>query len=266
MPVEKIISRKLLNEPPDPLRASMNEDALMELATSIRKRGLLQPLLVVPDGDRYEIVDGHRRYIASGMAGLVDVPCRVFYDAEDDKFEIMLDGTQLHEKATPAEEGVLFLELCEKRGWSIEQVCDRFRRSEQYVNERVDLIRIDPAICEAVQQQAIPFAVAKELLKCGDPKHRAYLLELAKTHGSTARTAKYQVYQWKAEQDLAAGRTPAHVAVDSLPSEPVAQPRCIFCGRDDDIANIQQLPVHWYHKRDLVRLLEQVGLKAEQQA
>ncbi len=263
MPAEKIVPRGLLNEPPDPLRASMDEPALADLATSIRKHGLLQPLLVVPDGDRYEIVDGHRRFIASGMAGLTAVPCRVFENAEDAKFEIMLDATQLHEKATPAEEGLLFLELCEKREWSIAQVCQRFRRSEQYVNERVDLVRIDPDICQAVAQAEITFAVAKELLKCSDPNWRAYLLEMAKTHGSTARTVKYQVYQWKTEQDLAAGRTPAHVSVESVSSEPVRQPACLFCGRDDDSANMKQIPVHWYHVKDLTRLLEQVGLKVE---
>lgn len=76
----------LLDPPEDASRSEMDDAKLAELADDIRQRGVIQHLIVYPEGDRYRIRAGHRRSIAAKLAGLVVVPCDVYpsRDAADD--------------------------------------------------------------------------------------------------------------------------------------------------------------------------------------
>src|SRR5437899_3338105 len=115
--VETILIRRVqILEPPQPLRMSMNEQALGELSDSLKRHGLLHPLIVVPAwsdeeanvqrvttwgegaemqaGPLYEIVDGHRRWVAAGIAGLEQLECKVYKDLSEAKYGVMLDASR----------------------------------------------------------------------------------------------------------------------------------------------------------------------------
>src|SRR5216684_695620 len=117
------INLDLLLEPPLTARMSMDEEKLHELEESIKRLGVLQDLAVVPSNGKYEIVFGHRRFIAARLAGLVKVPCKVYENADDAKYEMMLAENGFREEVTAAEEGAFFLDLAEKHGWSEPQIC-----------------------------------------------------------------------------------------------------------------------------------------------
>src|SRR5713101_1800778 len=140
------INLDLLLEPPLTLRMTMDDEKLHDLAESIKLYGVLQNLVVVPASDlpaefagallvtestvspldavRYEIVAGHRRYLAARLAGLVTVPCKIYEKLEDGKYAVMLAENGFREEVTAAEEGVFFLELAEKQGRSEPQLCN----------------------------------------------------------------------------------------------------------------------------------------------
>ena len=84
---------ELIDQPKSPLRGRIDAAGLEELADSIRAKGVLQPLLVKQVGDRFEVVAGHRRFLASTAAGLSCVPCVVLAAQEADA-EL---ATMLHE-------------------------------------------------------------------------------------------------------------------------------------------------------------------------
>lgn len=282
MPQHLIIKRDLLLEPPMPLRAMMGEQQMDELVASIRTLGILEPLLVTPSFWRtadgvlhatdplaasgvgsertYEIIDGHRRYLASGMAGLSEVPCIVFDDVADTKLQIMVDATMVREDVTAAEEGLLFLQLCEQHGWSIDQLCDKFKRSEGYINQRVMLVRGDPKIAESVARREITFGVARILLQCKDEDHRRYLLDMARTHGSNTRTVELWLTQWKQQQAI---QSNGGATVQLPPSEPIPAPeppRCLWCTRDDNPEDMVPILVHRWHVTDLLAWLQRTGV------
>lgn len=282
MPRLVTIQRNQLIEPPHPIRVAMDATKLEELAASIRRYGIVLPLAVTPNGaDRgaegdtasgkrgvasdaaptlYEIIDGHRRYVAAGIAGLAEIPCNVFDSVEDAKFGIMLDTNICREDITAAEEGIQFLQIAELRGWGIDKLCAFFGKGEDYINARVALVEKFPDVVPAVTERRITWAQAKAVMRCPDPKWRAYMLEQAETHGASVRTLTYLVDQWKSQQNIDAGAPAVHTPAHAVEVVPVANPKCLWCTRDDDPSNIVQLPVHSYHRRDLESFLDRTGV------
>lgn len=282
MPEHKILPRSLLLEPPLPLRAAMDQAKLDELIASIKTLGILEPLLVTPrlvDADTYtqvvakvlpniddsprqvyEIIDGHRRYIAAGVCGLTEVPCIIFDNVEETKLQIMVDATMVREDVTAAEEGLLYLQLCELHGWSIDQLCKRFSRSAGYINDRVYLVRGDPKVAEAVARREISFGVARILLKCKDAPHRAYLLDMARTHGCNTRTVELWVTQWKQNEAIqnngGAPAPPQPMPVFEAPPPP----RCLWCTHEDNPEDMVPVMLHRWHVRDLTEWLLRTGI------
>lgn len=278
----KIIPRAQLMEPPQPLRMGMDEQALGELADSLKRHGQLFPLIVIPahvyesNGvaalpgggvevpailkTQYEIVDGHRRYIAAGIAGLEQMECKIFATLEDAKFGVMLDANMMREDVTPAEEGVQFLELAEKRGWSMPQLMRYFGRSEAYINERCKLVSEFPDVMQVVAARSINWTQAKAVMRCPDKNWRAYMLDQAVTHGASSRTIVSLVDQWKTMQLAREGQPATHTPEHAVIQAHAELPKCVWCGRDDDPQNMVHIPAHSYHVRDLREFLARVGV------
>lgn len=284
MPESKTIPRELLLEPPVPMRAQMDEQALNELAASMGLLGVLFPLLVIPRNvirteageyvecddpakvptgrQCYEIVDGHRRYLAAGIARIDELPCRVFENADDAKFAMMAHANIMREDVTPAEEGLQFLQLAEKCGWGIEQLMQTFKCSENYINDRVALVQGDPEVCRAVATRQIVFGVAKALLKCKEDAHRRYLLQLCITHGANVRTAETYVQQWKQQAAMQGDGEQVHITV--APAMPFTPPEelCLWCCKGTYPEHFERVVIHRWHLDDLLSLLKQVGIHA----
>lgn len=282
MPETRIIPRAQLLEPPQPIRMGMDEQALGDLADSLKRHGLLHPIIVVPahvyadNGEpadiaaprqtgsairwQWEIVDGHRRFIAAGIAGLDELECKVYDTLEDAKFGVMLDANMMRQDLTPAEEGVQFLELADSRGWSMPQMMRYFGRSEAYINERVTLVKQFPDVFKVVAAREINWTQAKAVMRCPDPNWRAYMLDQAVTHGASARTIVNLVDQWKTMQLAKQSQPPVHTPEHTVIAAQAEKPRCTWCRRDDDQQNLITLPVHSYHVRDLHEFLQRTGI------
>ncbi len=285
MPKYREIPIELIDEPELPARSQMDTHQLDELADSIKKHGVLEPLLVVmlhtdalgitPPGDgvnmelfikaggRFEVAAGHRRYLAARMAALTVLPCMVYQPGEIRAEAVKLEENICREDLTAAEQGWFILELVEKHGVSLDELCRRLRRSEAWVQERVDLVEKDAEIAKAVAHKQVNFSVAKELLKCPDEQHRRYLLSLAVEHGSTARTIQFQVAQWKAAQAPPLPVAAAASAVGTSEPPPVLVEHCIFCGLADDPQNLIQKRMHFYHWRPIKKYLEDNGIEVK---
>jgi ParB family transcriptional regulator, chromosome partitioning protein len=285
MPSYETLPRGRILPPTNPMRVGMDEGKLAELAESIRLRGILFPLLVTPatyehargsgaiadtavpevysQNPCYEIIDGHRRWVASGMVGLADLPVRIFDNVEECRYAIMLEATSCHEDFSPYEEGVQFLELAEKYSWNMDQLTRHFGKSEAYINERVRLIQGFPDVSELVRERKITWAQARIIMKVPRPERRAYLLEQAGTHGASTRNLTVMVDQWRSEDQLAAGGPKLHTPEHGQPIVHVVEQRCLWCDRADDQANMIQTPMHSYHHRDLVAFLRDSGVNRQ---
>jgi ParB family chromosome partitioning protein len=251
MPEYKYIPIEQLVEPPNPIRATMDEHGLFSLCESIKEIGVLQPLLVVRVDAMYEIVAGHRRYKACIMANLNAVPCLVFADAEIARHAAMLQENTEREDITPAEEAIFFAELIERYDYTEEQLLKAVKKSASYVYARLDLLRGNQEVFTALREKRINMAVATQLNRCKDEKHTSYLLTLAIQGGATAAT----VAKWVSDHQVPRGEeaaTSATVAggVIPCPAPGPLERQCFLCRRSHQQLNLLPVWVHDWELRD----------------
>jgi len=234
-------------------RASIEEGPLEELAASIRLVGVLHPLIVVPNGGVFEIVDGHRRYLAAQRASLLRVPCAIYPEEGIAKEAAKLHSNLFREDLTAADEAYYFAELIEKYDLTEAALCQMVRRPTEYIYARLDLLKGDPEVLAAVTQRKLTFSAAKELNKCGDETHRRYLLKQAIDAGASARVVQSWVQQWRLS--LVPAPQPGESPESPLPAAapPVDPLTCFFCGGNRDPYNLRVIYVHTWELEAMQR-------------
>lgn len=155
MPAFQMIPLALLRESPDNPRKRFDPAALEKLAENIREHGILNPLLVRPAGDAFEIGAGHRRFRAGTMAGLEAAPCIV--RAMDDVafLELLVVENGQREDVHPIEEAEGYDALMKRGGYDAAAIAAKVGRSLSYVYQRLKLLDLAPAIRKAFVEEKI---------------------------------------------------------------------------------------------------------------
>jgi len=145
---------------PDQPRRHFDEEALNDLAESIRTRGLLQPIVVCRAGDGFELLAGERRFRASQRAGLDRLPALI--RDGDAKLEIALIENLQREDLTPLEEAEGLALLIERHGYTHREVADLLGKSRPYVSNTLALNRLPDSVKSDLHTEGR--AVSRELL------------------------------------------------------------------------------------------------------
>jgi len=146
-------------------RTKMDQQALAELAASIRSQGLMQPLLVRPvDRDRYELVAGERRWRAAQMAGLDEVPVLVREVPDDAALAMSLIENIQRENLNPIEEAAGLQRLVDEFRMTHEQVADAIGRSRSATTNLLRLLRLAKPVQEMLMEGALEMGHARALL------------------------------------------------------------------------------------------------------
>lgn len=132
-------------------RKNFDEDALQELADSIKQFGLLQPILVQDRKDYYEIIAGERRWRAAKLAGLKEVPVIIKNYTDREIVEISLIENIQREDLNPIEEALAYKRLLEEFGLKQDEVAERVSKSRTTVTNSMRLLKL----CNGVQQMII---------------------------------------------------------------------------------------------------------------
>ena len=143
-------------------RRRFDEQALAELADSIRQHGILQPLVVQPDGDGYTLIAGERRHRAAKLAGRSEVPVTL-RGPDERAIELAVDENLHRRDLDPVEEAHAFQAILQSGKLTKKALAERVSKSAQYVNERLRLLDLPAAIQEHVATGAIPVRLAKPL-------------------------------------------------------------------------------------------------------
>lgn len=188
-------------EPAHQLRERIAPEALGSLADSIASQGLHQPIgLRGPDAlGRWEIVYGHRRYLACKLLGHATIAARKFPPDFDPLLAAVSEN--LHrEQLNPMEEAFavkLFLE----RGHSRAETARLFRRKPAWVEQRIALLDIAADLQDAIREHGLPLAVADELADIDHEPYRKQLVHEALAHGASAATAAVWRQHYLADRD-----------------------------------------------------------------
>jgi ParB family chromosome partitioning protein len=163
---------------PEQPRLVFEQEALNELAASIREHGVLQPILVRPLGpNTYQIVAGERRWRASRQAGLDTIPALIEEIDDDTALEIAIIENLQREDLTPLDEAAMYDRMVHEHGYSIRKLADKLGKDKGYLENRLRLADAPPEIRELVSLRKDSLSHAYELMKVEDPKKRRRLAE-----------------------------------------------------------------------------------------
>ena len=158
LPIESLV--------PNPYqpRRMFAAETLEELAESIRASGVLQPIVVRPRGDHYEIVVGERRWRAARQAGLARIPAIVREASDAEALELALVENILREDLNPLEEAQGYQRLLGEFGWTQEDLARRIGKDRSSVANALRLLRLPDIIQEDLRQGRLTMGHARALL------------------------------------------------------------------------------------------------------
>lgn len=155
-------------------RKHFDEASLAELADSIRQQGVLQPIGVRPidESGKFEIVFGERRYRASLMAEMTEIPA-VILNVSDEVAEEMAVTENLQRKdVTPIEEANAYQKLIESGRHDIQSLSVQFGKNETYIRTRLKFTALIPEIAELLEKDELTISVASEICRYGEDIQR----------------------------------------------------------------------------------------------
>ena len=169
--MEKIVYIAIDKLNPHPQNPRKDLGDLTELAASIKEKGVMQNLTVVPDGDAYTVVIGHRRHAAAKLAGLTELPCVVADLDEQEQLETMLLENMQRSDLTVYEQAQGF-QLMLDMGSTVDEIAKKTGFSKTTVNRRVKMAELDQKILKEVSGRQLSLGDFDELAKIKDVKER----------------------------------------------------------------------------------------------
>lgn len=164
---------------PDQPRMTFDEDALNDLAASIREHGVLQPVLVRPTAEhhRFQLVAGERRWRAARAAGLTEIPALIEQLDDETALEIGIIENLQREDLSPLEEAMIYDRMTHDHGYSVRKLAQKLGKDKGYIENRLRLAGAPTEIKQLVSLRKDTLSHAYELLKVEDPKKRRRLAE-----------------------------------------------------------------------------------------
>jgi ParB family transcriptional regulator, chromosome partitioning protein len=171
-------------------REQFDEETLSRLADSIREVGLLQPVLVRPADDGYELIAGERRWRAARRAGMQSIPALVRATDEASTLEHALVENLQREGLNALEEAAAYQQLIEDFDLTHEQVAARVGRSRATITNTLRLLQLPPAIQRLLREGQLSMGHARALLSTPDRAFQEHLAKRAVSEGLSVRAVE----------------------------------------------------------------------------
>jgi len=172
-------------------RRTFDEDALEELAESIRQVGLLQPVVVRAAGpDRYELIMGERRWRASERAGLTEIGAIVKQTQDNDLLRDALIENLHRQQLDPLEEAAAYQQLLDDFGATHEELARKVGRSGPHISNTLRLLNLPPAVQKRVAAGVLSAGHARALLSVENPEAQERLASRIVAEGLSVRAVE----------------------------------------------------------------------------
>jgi ParB family transcriptional regulator, chromosome partitioning protein len=219
----------LIDDPERPMRTDISPESVADLVASIKQVGIIEPLVVIQRGDRYEVVAGHRRVTAAEIAGLHMVPCHVV-EGTQEQVEMMKIHENLYRvDVNPYDEAQHYARLIKDMKLSPTKIARFTNRSDNYVRDRLRILDFDPILQEALQNGKLNLTVALELHRIPDAAKLREMIGYAVGHGVTGAVAKKWVDEQLPQNQALPGLPP--IATDNAPLQTASEQHseCFYC-------------------------------------
>lgn len=269
-----IIPLDRLKPNPEQPRKTFTDSSIEELAGSIRRHGLLQPIIAeATESGEYLIIAGERRYRAANLAGLAEVPVIVRPVSSEKRLELSLIENVQREDLNPMEEARAYHSLMELTDSTQEQVAEAVGKNRSTVANALRLLRLPDDMQEAVRSGMISAGHARSLLAVADPAARSSLFGRIANEGLSVRQAEMAAQELASPRDPSSRRGKGKKAASSgqeggdCPLDPELRAmRDLLIEKFGTKVDIRgtlsrgQIAIEYYTADDLQRILDTLGM------
>lgn len=168
-------------------REDFDQASIEELAQSIKEKGVIQPLLVRRRGDNYELIAGERRFRATNILGLKEIPVIVREVSDQDSLELALIENIQREGLNPIEEAHAYQHLMDKFKVTQEKISEVLGKARVTITNTLRLLKLPHEIQEEMKKGRISFAHGRALLEIEDANHQRKLVQDIISKGLSVR-------------------------------------------------------------------------------
>lgn len=176
-------------------RVHIDDDALRELAASLAENGLLQPIVVRPVGDAFELVTGERRWRASRRVGWPTIPAIVRELSDEAAAALAMIENLQREDLTAIEEANGYRKLLDQFQWTQGELARRMGKSQSTIANKLRLLRLPPSVQERISRQSLTERHARALLRLENPETQEEMAEAVEQGGWTVEETERRVEQ-----------------------------------------------------------------------
>ncbi len=256
LPIENIETN------PKQPRKDFDETALQELANSIKLHDIIQPITVSKlYGNKYRLISGERRWRASKLAGLKDIPAFIRQANDQELLELALLENLQREDLNAMEIAISYKRMMEELNHTQEQVAERMGKDRSTVTNYIRLLRLPPDIQIAVRNGEISMGHARALINVDTIDKQLYIFDEIKTKGLSVRqteTLVRNIYREK-EEKKAEELPPAYKKVEDKLASHFGTKVKLRHGKDGTGA----ITFEYYSLEEMNKLLDQMDVTIE---
>ena len=202
IPIEDIYPNA--NQP----RTHFDEKALQELAESIKVLGIIQPITVRKDGAKFEIISGDRRYRASKMAGLKEIPAYVRLVNDQELLEMALVENIQREDLDAIEVALTYQRLLEEIGLTQEALSQRVGKERSTITNSIRLLKLNPDVQQAIRNGDISAGHGRAILSLENPEDQQALFKQIVNNRLSVRQAEETAKHFKSPKENSISKEP----------------------------------------------------------
>ena len=204
---------------PNQPRREFDQEALQELANSIRELGIIQPItLRKVEGQKYQIIAGERRWRASQLAGLTKIPAYIVSVEDQNAMEMALVENIQREDLNAIEIALAYQHLADTSGMTQAKISERVGKSRAAVTNYMRLLKLPAQVQIALKNHEIEMGHARALLAIESPSQQIKLFKEIQQHQYSVRKVEELVQTLKSGEDIVTAKTKI-TAKDKLPEE-----------------------------------------------
>ena len=205
---------------PNQPRREFDEEAMQELANSIREIGIIQPVTLRQVGEgRYQIIAGERRWRASQLAGLTTIPAYIRTVEDENVMEMALVENIQREDLNAIEIALAYQHLAETTGMTQARISERVGKSRAAVTNYLRLLKLPAQVQMALKDRDIDMGHARALLSLDSPSMQIKLFKEVQKQGYSVRKVEELVQQLKNGEDVLGGKKHSAGAKSQLSQE-----------------------------------------------
>lgn len=248
---------ELIDPNPFQPRKEFADDELADLAASIKEHGVVQPLVVMKHGNRYQLIAGERRLRASKLAGKSTVPAIIRSFDEQQSLEVAVIENIQRAELSPLELAVAYQKLADQFNLTTDAIAKRVGRAAPTVRNTLRLLKLPYEAKQAMQDNKLSEGLARAILTVEEPTDQKKMLAMILTQDMTVRQAEELARTWKQDKSFGSQRAQKKVADYSSASEGLARK----LGTKVDILHNAQggrVVIRFFSQEELSRVFEEI--------